>query len=591
MMLINPTALAWGLLAVALAAFYLWRIRSPRQPISADFLWRRALGTLRPRAVWRPWRRPVSLVIQLAILTLLVLALAEPLLTSPRQIVLVIDNSASMNATDVAPSRLDQAKQVARAAIDSLGYRDRMALVSAGGRLRVHCGMTSRKSTLLQAVEALPAGDGSTRVDRAIELGNWILRDQPFGRIVVISDGCFDSKQARRISDASLVKLIRVGSRADNLGITRLVARRSPANPTQCQVFAELGNFSEQAARCRVRFAWDGKPIESLPVELAPGGRWRQTFEMNATAAGRISARLDDLKQPDVLAEDNRASTRVPALRTYRVVLVSSPPKPASTENGDGLFLRYLQKVFEANPLVELTVADKPPADRAEGTIVVLDRPALDRLPAGPLLVVDPAAPSDLWTLGDEIENEDARVAKQAAGHPVLEHVRLEGISLGVAGRIDLTEAARPNAVPLALSADNVPLAWAIEQDGRRVLLLSGSLTSGELAQRTAYPILMSNALAWLAGEDDRRPSESPPAVASSESDLRGPLETGTTAGLPGSASDKPNESTAGQASSGTQLLAEDLPKPWPPLWPYLVAAALALAAVDWCLYQRRWTC
>ncbi len=567
MMLINPTALAWGLLAFALAAFYLWRIRSRRQPMSADFLWRRALGTVRPRSVWRPWRRPVSLVIQLAILALLVLALAEPLLNSPRQVVLVIDNSASMNATDVAPSRLGQAKRVARTAIDNLGYRDRMAILSAGGRLRVRCGMTSRKSDLLAAVEALPASDGPARVDRAIELADRILRDQPFGRIVVISDCCFDSEQAGRLADATAVTLVRVGHRTGNLGITRLVARRNPSNPTQCQVLAELGNFSEKAARCRVRFDWDGKPIESVAVELAPDGRWRQTFEMNVAATGRISARLNDFKQPDVFAEDNRASTRMPALRPHHVVLVASPQKPASTEDGEGPFLRYLQKVFEANPLVELTVAEKLPADRAEGTIVVLDRPALNRLPAGPLLVVNPTAPSDLWTLGDEIENKDARVVKQAAGHPVLEHVRLEGISLGSARRIDLTEAVRPNAVPLALSTDDVPLAWAIDRDGRRVLLLSGSLTAGELAQRTAFPILVTNALAWLAGEDDRRPSEPTPVVASSESDLRA-VET-----LP---------------------LEDDsfrLPWPWPPLWPYLVAAALALAAVEWCLYQRRWTC
>ena len=31
--------------------------------------------------------------------------------------------------------------------------------------------------------------------------------------------------------------------------------------------------------------------------------------------------------------------------------------------------------------------------------------------------------------------------------------------------------------------------------------------------------------------------------------------------------------------------------KPLPPLWIALAAAAAALAIIEWCLYQRRWTC
>ncbi len=78
MIFINPIALTWGLLAVVLVAFYLWNIRPARQPVSTDFFWRQVLGRSRLRSAWRPWRRPVSLAIQLAILLLIVLALAEP---------------------------------------------------------------------------------------------------------------------------------------------------------------------------------------------------------------------------------------------------------------------------------------------------------------------------------------------------------------------------------------------------------------------------------------------------------------------------------------------------------------------------------
>jgi hypothetical protein len=74
----NPAALWAGLLAVAIVALYLRRSRLPQLPITAPRLWQAALAAEPSRLAWRPWRGPVSLVVQLAVLALLVLALADP---------------------------------------------------------------------------------------------------------------------------------------------------------------------------------------------------------------------------------------------------------------------------------------------------------------------------------------------------------------------------------------------------------------------------------------------------------------------------------------------------------------------------------
>src|SRR5262245_60437571 len=115
MSLANPSALLWAALAVPIIIFYILKIRLRRVPVSTSIFWRQIFEEKKPRSLWQKLRHLLSLLAQLAILLLLVGALAEPFfsgeLMRARRVVLVIDNSASMNATDMQPSRLQKAKE------------------------------------------------------------------------------------------------------------------------------------------------------------------------------------------------------------------------------------------------------------------------------------------------------------------------------------------------------------------------------------------------------------------------------------------------------------------------------------------------
>src|SRR6202022_3281530 len=94
--------------------FYILKIRLRRVPVSTILFWRQIFEQKKPRSIWQRLRHLVSLLVQLVLLFLLVGALAEPFRTGEnlqtRRVVLVVDNSASMNATDIQPSRLLKAK-------------------------------------------------------------------------------------------------------------------------------------------------------------------------------------------------------------------------------------------------------------------------------------------------------------------------------------------------------------------------------------------------------------------------------------------------------------------------------------------------
>src|SRR5438309_4047367 len=114
MSLANPLALAWGLLLVPVVIFYILKIRLKRVPVSTVIFWRQIFDEKKPRSLWQRLRHLVSLLVQLALSFLLIAALTEPYRASEaatsRRVILIVDNSASMSATDVSPSRLTKAK-------------------------------------------------------------------------------------------------------------------------------------------------------------------------------------------------------------------------------------------------------------------------------------------------------------------------------------------------------------------------------------------------------------------------------------------------------------------------------------------------
>src|SRR5436305_11928784 len=113
----NPIAWLWAALVIPVVIFYVLKVRLRRVPVSTVIFWRQIFDEKKPRSLWQRLRHLVSLLVQLALLGLLVAALAEPFFSwealTSRRVILVLDNSASMNATDVPPSRLAAAKEEA----------------------------------------------------------------------------------------------------------------------------------------------------------------------------------------------------------------------------------------------------------------------------------------------------------------------------------------------------------------------------------------------------------------------------------------------------------------------------------------------
>jgi Ca-activated chloride channel family protein len=159
-----PLAL-FGLLAVPLlVAAYLWQLRRRRRNavrFSNVALIRSAL----PRQ--RMWRRHVPLALVLASLALLGLAAGRPQVRaqvpiSSSAVILAVDVSGSMCATDVNPNRLAAAQEAVRQFIKEQDDRTRIGLVVFSGFAQVAVAPTTEHEDLVKAVDGLTTGRGTT---------------------------------------------------------------------------------------------------------------------------------------------------------------------------------------------------------------------------------------------------------------------------------------------------------------------------------------------------------------------------------------------------------------------------------------------
>ena len=512
----SPGSLFWLALAVPIVIFYILKIRLRRQPVSTVMFWQQVLNEQNPRSIWQRLRHLVSLLLQLAMLALLALAVSDPYfhweVRSARRIVLVVDNSASMNATDVSPSRLAEAKSQAEQLIGGMRHRDEFAVVAAGTQPQVVVGFTSRQKTVSGAVQSLPPTDGPSHIAEAVALGRRLLGERQDGKqqeVVVFTDGRFEgieslsprlAEKAKEDAGATpetspavpqnpagtttaepvAVTLHIVGTRSANVGITQFQVRRSLIDPLGYEILAEVSNSSDEPSECRFEVELNDEPIDVVPLKLEPNGKWTQVFEKTSAAGGHLIAKLTS---DDALAADNVASAVLPRREIQPVILVTS----------GNLFL---QKVFEVNPLVKLSVVSELPESIPAGTVVVYHRVTPEKIPPGLAFIIDPANATDLFATGEQIANPI--VTKQDKDSPLMSHVRLDNVLMPEARALIPTLPEQTHVLAEAVTKE--PLFFAVNRPEGRVLVLTVNLDKGDLPLRTAFPITVANALHWFAG-------------------------------------------------------------------------------------------
>lgn len=507
----SPMNWWWSLLAIPIIGLYILKVRLRRVPASTLLFWDQLYDEKKPRSWWQQLRHWLSLLLQLALVALLVAALTDPLWTwqkdNQRRVVLIVDNSASMQADEGDNgTRLDIAKRSGMSFVRSLRDNDQMAIVTAGGPPKVVWGMTDHHRWLVDAIEGIAPSDAPSELPSATELARRLLSGvDRETEIILLTDGCSPlpaddaveeskadvsgstTKERTKNTEESggekqTLQIFGVGDSQDNLAITRYQVRRSLVDAVGYQVLVDVSNYSDTPQETRLELDLEGELIDVLPIKLEPGGTKTEIVNHTSAGGGIMRAMLD---AQDGLELDNEAVAVLPRREQIPITLFS----PGNL---------FVASVLSSIPLVELTIEEEFDPGKNYRGLLVFDQACPADLPPGRTIVIDPRGDTQLWKLGDPIS--EPIVADVDKESPLTQHVRLDNVLFPGARQLEIS------ATYQGLIRDPLeqPLLSRIRRPDGDLVVLTCSLEKGDLPLRIAFPVLMKNVVEWFQGDSGK---------------------------------------------------------------------------------------
>jgi len=490
----TPLALLGLLFIPAVVAMYLLKLRRDERVVPSTLLWTRLVSDVEANAPWQRLRRSLLLLLQLILVAILALLAARPFLERPaglaRDVVLVLDTSASMAATDVLPNRLEAAKAAALDALRDLPTGGRVSVIAAGRTARIVANETADLGRIRQALDGIEPTSSSGNLGDALELAGKLAARSGDAQILVGTDGALATMPTTSV-DAP-IRVLAVGRSHRNQAIVALAVRTAPSAVTR-SVFVSVANLGLEEARRRLELWGDGSLLEVRDLLLDPQARSDVVIDDVPPGVGTLEVRLLGpdpavVTAPDDLATDDRAWAVVPPDRMRLVLLVGA---------GDP----YLETALSYLPNVELygvtPDAYGPASDRQDGRpwdLVIFEGPLPVDLPRTPILAV---APSDSSALGEVTGSlKDPGIGSLNPDEPILRYVDLTTTHIAAASRLVLPGWAR-TVIP---GPNGAPLLYAGSRAGLPTAVLAFEPRRSDLPLQVAFPILLANLTGELMG-------------------------------------------------------------------------------------------
>ncbi len=479
----QPLALAFLGLGIPVVLLYLLKQRRRRVLVSTLLFWDQILREEHRVTSVTRLRKLISLLLQLLFIAFLTLAVARPMMSrdllGARRIVLFVDVSASMTASENEETRFDDAKRLAAGVAKGMSIGDDLMLVAVGTDADVVTPFTDSRKEVLDQIAALEVTHGATDFAKAFELLKNLPPDERETQIYVISDGAFDPVHMETIPNAKWAYL-KVGSETDNVGITSFQVRPLPNAPRDFEILFEIANETDDEITVPYEVQVDGGLVDAAEVTLAANARDTRVVRQFSRVGGAVMVSLD---HEDAFALDNTAYALLPEPDPIAVMLVTA----------GNLFLETALATDDRISLSLTSPLNYEPSDGKR--IYVFDRWAPKTAPPGPSIYItqwpEGVAPPATEPLADPIITDWER------DHPVNRHLSLTNVTISQALRVQA-----PEGFESLISSFENPLVLYRDDAAKPVMLIGFDTTSSDLPLRVAFPIMLANAVRHMADSD-----------------------------------------------------------------------------------------
>ncbi len=486
MSFLTPAGLWLAALAVPILLLYMLKLRRKQVSVSSTLLWSAILRDQQANAPWQKLRRNLLLLLELLILAGLVLALARPSIPTPvvasGSVTVLMDASASMNATDVSPSRFEAARRAIRDLIDDLPGNSRMTLILAGHTPQTLITAEDDKTLLRQALGQAQVTQGDADWPAAFSLAAAAAQINPTGTTtVIVSDGGLPQTGLPALPGE--VRYIPVGLSGDNIAITALAIRSSADQP---ELFVEVTNFGDAEQNVLISFYLGESLIDARQLDLQAHAAQNLTLVNLPPSSGVYKARLSKPQNQtaplDSFSLDDTAYAVYQSAAARRVLLVS---------NGNIFLEQLLASLPGIQPFRSLQTGGQDlQLPTTSFNLYIFDGILPAQLPDADLLLVNPPG-NPLFTVGPAFKDLGA---VQVEDNSLTRYVDWSNVHILQMHNIQL-----PDWAEVLVNSTAGPLVFAGEIGGRRVAVVTFDLHQSDLPLQTAFPILFTNLINYLS--------------------------------------------------------------------------------------------
>lgn len=484
MSFLNPWAFLALLTVPLLVLLYFLKLKRPHIVVASTLLWMKVIEDMRVNSPFQRLRKSLLLLLQVLVLLAVITALARPLLlvrdTTNESIIVLVDNSASMNAREAdGKTRLELARQELISMAENLPSGDEMMVVNFNIRARTLCGFSADKRQLKEAIAAVMSTDCPTALEPALILAKSIAGSRSHPRVIIYSDGAFPAPQG--IEMPVQVEYRKIGTVLPNLAITGLDIRRSQGDRNKIEMFVAAENFSKETLVGNMKVRLDGVVLDTKYYSVGPEETLSQVFESVLPAGGVVEVEFD---VKDALACDNRAWKVVLPPVVHQVLLV-----------GEQSF--FIERVLQSSANVNYTRITAPEYSAEEAgkysTVIWSAVPAPAIAPCNNIYLGCFPNVAGL-TVGASLDSPD--IMDWDNTHPVNRFIDYDNLVLASSPSMTLPESA-----VILLRSSKTPLVGAFRAGGGTACIVGFDPLKSNWPLLVSFPLFINNCLTWYSDQ------------------------------------------------------------------------------------------
>ena len=519
------------LLAVPPLIFLLYFLKLRRTPVQvpSTYLWSKAIEDMHVNSLWQRLRRNLLLLLQLLFALMLLATCLRPgcdgTELAGERFIFLIDNSASMSATDTADgkTRLETAKIEIRNSIQSMPSGSSAMLISFADSASVQQSYTSNKSELIRKLneikqtqrtsdlnEALTAATGLANPGRSSDKESELdvqVADALDAVLYIYSDG--GVRKVPKFAQGSLSpEYHAIGSFEDpptNVGITAFSIGEPSEVDGAVQIFARLQNSDDVDQTVSVSFFVGDVLQDAVADILVPaGGAKGISFDLPGQTAAvdqptTIRLKIDN---DDVFMMDNEAFAVLNPPQKSNVIIISENTPYFRYACGTESIKKRANVEFHGADYLE----DKEYLERSLAgyyDLAIYDSLIPKTMPQCNTMVWDELPAGGAWQRSEV--HSPTPVLDYDGSHPVMAAVKIGSLTIiesrdleGPPGSLSLIESTSGSIAMLGPREGYLDLALGfsivgVDEDGE-------TFVNSDWPKKLSFPIFMQNVIENLSG-------------------------------------------------------------------------------------------